>query len=477
MRAGARVSLSVRGFAFAGFQWRRNGTSVFNGGRISGANSSVLTITNSMASDSGIYSVIGGNNFGTVTSSNATLTVSTVDHYAWSFIPSPQSTLLPVAVTVEARDSSNHVLTNFNGTATLSASISGSGTSVPVFPAASGAFVSGVWRGNFSVSQILSNVVLRAEDALGNFGVSTSFNVERVVAFALQPTNQNVLPGTNVTLTALALGTGPVRYQWRHEGTDIPHATNASASFLGAALTHHGSYSVFVRDDLSSALSSNALIFVLIRPGFVVHPAPQTVLQGQASKFSVIATGAPPLYYRWLRNGSLWVSNASPNLVITNCQSNGTFRVTVGNLAGTANSQPVGGVALTVLRDLDGDGMADAWETNYAGFSTNNAADALLDFDGDGLGNRDEFVAGTNPTDALSLLNISLSETNPTTFQFVAQTNLGYTVQWRTDLSPAAWNRLTNIPASPLVRTVVVDVAAPPAGGQCYYRIVTPPVP
>ena len=81
----------------------------------------------------------------------------------------------------------------------------------------------------------------------------------------------------------------------------------------------------------------------------------------------------------------MWVSNASPNLVLTNCQSNDTFRVTVGNLAGTANSVPAGGVALTVLADFDRDGIADAWETNYPGFSTNSAADASLDFDGGGV--------------------------------------------------------------------------------------------
>ena len=159
---------------------------------------------------------------------------------------------------------------------------------------------------------------------------------------------------------------------------------------------------------------------------------------------------------------------------ITNSQSNGTFRVIVGNLAGTANSVPASGVALTVLRDFDGDGQADAWETNYPGFSTNNAADALLDFDGDGMINRDEFVAGTNPTDALSLLKIILSTTNTSSLQFVAQTNLGYTVQYRTNLSSALWNNISNIPSSPLVRTVVVEVAAPPGVGQRYYRIVTP---
>ena len=49
--------------------------------------------------------------------------------------------------------------------------------------------------------------------------------------------------------------------------------------------------------------------------------------------------------------------------------------------------------------DADSDGMPDAWETTYQ-FSPDNAADAALDFDLDGLSNLREFLAGTNPRDA-----------------------------------------------------------------------------
>lgn len=46
--------------------------------------------------------------------------------------------------------------------------------------------------------------------------------------------------------------------------------------------------------------------------------------------------------------------------------------------------------------DTDGDGMPDAWETNW-GFNINELADALLDADNDGLNNIDEYLNGTNP--------------------------------------------------------------------------------
>src|SRR5262249_7080263 len=52
--------------------------------------------------------------------------------------------------------------------------------------------------------------------------------------------------------------------------------------------------------------------------------------------------------------------------------------------------------AFAAARDSDKDGMPDAWEDAH-GFNKFNAADATQDADGDGLTNREEFLAGTDP--------------------------------------------------------------------------------
>jgi hypothetical protein len=57
------------------YQWRRAGTNLLNGGKVSGATSSVLTLTNVQPADATNYSVVVTNYLGSATSGEATLTV------------------------------------------------------------------------------------------------------------------------------------------------------------------------------------------------------------------------------------------------------------------------------------------------------------------------------------------------------------------------------------------------------------------
>jgi len=57
------------------YQWRRNGTNLVDGGRVTGSTSNVLTIATTRTSDAAGYSVVVSNLVGSVTSSVATLTV------------------------------------------------------------------------------------------------------------------------------------------------------------------------------------------------------------------------------------------------------------------------------------------------------------------------------------------------------------------------------------------------------------------
>jgi hypothetical protein len=150
--------------------------------------------------------------------------------------------------------------------------------------------------------------------------------------------------------------------------------------------------------------------------------------------------------------------------------------VAVTNLATGLGGINSANATLTVLADFDGDGMADSWEILY-GFNTNNVADGFLDLDGDGLINRDEYAAGTDPTDPLSVLKLLTVTTNPSLLQFVAQSNLTYSVQFRTNFSTGNWTSFTNITSQTDIRTVDVNNVIVPLPRERYFRVVTPFVP
>lgn len=298
--------------------------------------------------------------------------------------------------------------------------------------------------------------------------------------FTLQPTNQNLTPGTNYTLVAATVNSGgSATYQWRFEGTNLPSATNGTLYLQNVSATNHGRYTVVATDANGSTASSNAQINVLIPPTFVLNPTPQTVLQGSTVTFKALATGPGPIWYRWFWSSVAWATNDTGVFVLSNVQSSVNIRVFATNWASGplgVSMTPANGVLLRVLADADRDGMADAWEVQY-GFNTNNAADALLDLDNDGAVNRHEYVAGTDPSDPSNVLKLTVPAEGAGFFEFVAQTNVGYSILYRTNLTSSPWTPLTNVAAQTQMRTIRVERPLIFENPERYYRIVTPPAP
>src|SRR5439155_8966137 len=73
----AQFSGKATGSPPLGYQWRKNGTNIANGGSISGVLTDTLTISNIVASDAGAYTLIATNSAGSATSAPpSTLTVA-----------------------------------------------------------------------------------------------------------------------------------------------------------------------------------------------------------------------------------------------------------------------------------------------------------------------------------------------------------------------------------------------------------------
>jgi hypothetical protein len=168
-------------------------------------------------------------------------------------------------------------------------------------------------------------------------------------------------------------------------------------------------------------------------------------------------------------------------LTLSNVQPSqaAAYRVVIKN---AANAQPgiiSSNAFLTLLPDSDGDGLPDEWEIAY-GLNPTNAADATLDADGDGVGNRDEYLAGTRPDEAHSLLRIeSIRRENALGWrlQFSAASNHTYSVQERDAFEPAAaWRRAADIPAMPTNRSVEIDRSGAGASPR-FFRLATPRTP
>jgi hypothetical protein len=295
-------------------------------------------------------------------------------------------------------------------------------------------------------------------------------------SFTVQPRSQNVVLGANATLTVSAFGTPPLAYQWRFNGRDLPGATATNLVLTNAQLAHAGAYTVWVTDAVGTLISQPAFITVVERPAIVVQPAPayQEVLIGGTLSLRVVATGTPPLSYRWRRGTSTVTGQTNATLLLTNLQPSqaGTYTVVITNVAGPGILSSH--VSVVVLADDDRDGMADGWEGRY-GMNTNHAADAIQDFDGDGLDNREEYEAGTDPTNALSLLRLEAQVAEPgrTRLRFFAISNRVYGVEWKESLLAGQWGRLGEVEATSANRwETVLDPY--PMTQERVYRVLTP---
>lgn len=85
--------------------------------------------------------------------------------------------------------------------------------------------------------------------------------------------------------------------------------------------------------------------------------------------------------------------------------------------------------------DANGDGLPDDWQTLYFGESQENWPSVSTDSDGDGVSDRNEFLAGTNPRNASSIFSAKVSLGNSgNQFAWATQPGFVYQVQRSADL-------------------------------------------
>ncbi len=307
--------------------------------------------------------------------------------------------------------------------------------------------------------------------------------IEAPPLIVVPPQTQAVNTNVTATFTVGVRASPPISYQWRFNGVPIPGANGPSYAVNNAALQHVGDYSVVASNPFGNA-TATASLTVLVPPSFILQPVAQTVVEGDDATFRAIVTGLPPLGYRWRRPGVSQVTNGigfdTGIITFTNVPSSYSNN-TIECIASNPVRPAPGGVQsrqvrLFVLPDADHDKLPDAWEIAN-GFNLNDASDAAADTDGDGVSNRDEYLAGTDPRNANSFLRVRLVGVNLNTsavlLSFNATSNKTFTVQYNNSLAGAEWSKLVDVESEVTNRFMEITDTSPNAASR-FYKLVTP---
>jgi len=245
--ASVTFSATVAGRSPLNYRWLFNGANLPNGGNISGATSNMLSIVAAAPNNSGSYQIIATNNYGSVTSSIALLTVGSAPAFS-------------------AQPTNRTILSG--GNAVFSATVSGStpliyqwrknGTNL-----VNGGGISGATSNSLTLASVTTNSSGNYNlFVTNNFGVSTSSVATLTVvlppAIVASPANQTIECGSNVTFNVTASGTTPLNFLWSLDGTPISGATNTSLSLTNVHLPSH-TVTLIVTNLYGSATSNAAL--------------------------------------------------------------------------------------------------------------------------------------------------------------------------------------------------------------------------
>ena len=135
---------------------------------------------------------------------------------------------------------------------------------------------------------------------LGLTGVQTL----RAPAIVTPPISQTVELGGPALLSATALGTLPLAWQWHFNGAIIPGATQASLTFPSAQATNTGLYSVTVTNAVGSAASSD--VFLLVQGPLLATQTVSLIPVHQVWRYNQAGVALDPDWRAPLFDDSVW---------------------------------------------------------------------------------------------------------------------------------------------------------------------------
>ena len=159
----------------------------------------------------------------------------------------------------------------------------------------------------------------------------------------VQPVPRTVLEGGTVIFTLRAKGTPPLYYKWYKTGSATVLGSTDSLVLSSIAKSDSGtSYYCVVHNEADSVISTAATLHVGTVPPIInLHPANQTIYEGETATFFVQATGSDTLKYTWYKRGDNTILGTTDTLVlqdVARADSGGMYFCKVTNDAGIDSS-------------------------------------------------------------------------------------------------------------------------------------------
>ncbi len=235
--SNAVFTVTAAGTAPLGYQWNREGLA------LAGETAATLNLSNVATNQTGNYSVVITNLFGSVTSSVALLTVERLSQTI-SFGALPPGRVGDAPFAPDATASSG-----------LPVSYASASPAVATF---SGGLltITGIGAATITASQGGDATFLSAPE------VSQTLLVGVAPSVTTPPAGQAVSATSNAVFNVTAAGTLPLFFQWRRDGADLTQATNATLDLGNVQTNQAGGYSVVITNLYGSVTSSVAALTV-----------------------------------------------------------------------------------------------------------------------------------------------------------------------------------------------------------------------
>jgi PKD repeat protein len=216
------------------------------------------------------------------------------------------------------------------------------------------------------------------------------------------PVSVTVTAGVTATFNVVVTGIPTPNYQWLKNGATISGATSTSLTISNAHCPDAATYSVIVSNIAGSVTSSNATLTVIgSAPVASFTAVPTSGTEPLSVTFTDTSVSSlSPVTILW-NFGDLSSSTTTGGAIVVHSYAAGTYTVTLTASNACDTSTLVSNNLINVLTAFQ------AWQIQYFGSTTNPAAAANADPDGDGQNNLAEFLSGTNPTNSASGLHIT----------------------------------------------------------------------